>query len=55
MNTIIHEITHKVLETTDHDYGPSSCVKLAQKSPVKAAENADNYGYLLAEYVLKWA
>jgi hypothetical protein len=55
LNTILHEITHKVLDTIDHEYGEDDCLELAKKSPRKAAENADNYGYLLAEYVLKWA
>ena len=49
---IIHELTHMVLDTKDHDsplsssmkcYGAALCTQLASVDGAKAATNADNY------------
>jgi len=49
---IIHELTHMVLNTKDHDsplsssmkcYGAALCTQLASVAGAKASENADNY------------
>ena len=49
LNYVYHEITHKVLDTVDYEYGESSCKKLATDDPKSAIRNADNWGYYLAE------
>jgi hypothetical protein len=49
LNYVYHEISHKVLNTVDYEYGESSCKKLAIDWPKFAVRNADNWGYYLAE------
>ncbi len=57
MNTIFHEITHKVLHTddvvypgtNDECYGDKLCKKLSHIHPDLAINNADNWGFYLAE------
>lgn len=43
--TCVHELTHAVCSTEDHEYTPAKCKKLAKDHPKKAVDNADNYGY----------
>jgi hypothetical protein len=45
IQSIYHELTHKVLATNDHDYGEEPCKSLI--SDGRALENADNYGFFL--------
>lgn len=49
MNTIYHELTHKILGTSDYKYGHGSCQKFAIKYPGTVLKNADNYGYFMAD------
>jgi hypothetical protein len=48
-NCVFHEITHKVIDTHDFEYGPSSCLDIAKANNKQVIANADNYGYWLAE------
>lgn len=50
--TLIHEVSHEVAGTKDHEYGQTDCKNLAQNSPDKAIENADNYEYFAEHYVV---
>ena len=45
MGTIIHELTHTVKNTDDHEYGMHDCRVLAVNNPDLAVDNADNYEY----------
>lgn len=53
LNYVYHEISHKVIDTVDYEYGKSDCLNLAVNKPGLAIRNADNYGYFLAEYAAK--
>ena len=46
---LIHESSHwyEILGTDDYTYGESNCKKLAQNSPSKAKNNADNYRFFI--------
>jgi hypothetical protein len=48
--TLVHEITHLLLDTNDHAYGVPSALNLAKSSPNKAKDNADNWGYFVEEF-----
>ena len=48
-NTITHELTHRVIGTTDWVYGKKSSLKLAQKNSAKALDCAENWGYFYQE------
>lgn len=54
INTIFHEITHRVLQTVDAPkgkcYGYNNVRNLALTNPAQALQNADNWGYFLADY-----
>jgi hypothetical protein len=43
--TIIHELSHKVLNARDHKYGEVALVAWAAANKDKALENADSYSY----------
>jgi len=43
--TIIHEVSHEVSDTEDHEYRQSDCRKLASSDPDRAVENADSHEY----------
>lgn len=43
--TILHEYTHKSINTEDYVYGTQNCHNLARTNPDKAINNADNYEY----------
>ncbi|NEP55036.1 MAG: hypothetical protein F6K65_42145, partial [Moorea sp. SIO3C2] len=45
--TLIHEFTHIIFHTDDHDYGPEQCKQLAINNPALAIDNADNYEYFI--------
>jgi hypothetical protein len=45
VQTIYHEMTHKVLGTNDHFYGTSLCRREAKTQPLKVRQNADTFGY----------
>jgi len=57
VNTIFHEMTHKILKTKDHPkptgagkcYGYTTCTNLALTNPGLAITNADNWGHFMAE------
>lgn len=44
--TIIHELSHRLQDTSDHVYGTSGAEDLAKNDPDKATTNADNYEYM---------
>jgi Lysine-specific metallo-endopeptidase len=44
--TIIHELSHRVHGTDDHEYGKTDAKRLAKEDPELAVTNADNYEYL---------
>ncbi len=48
--TLVHELTHMLVGTDDHEYGVNSCLALAKSSPYKAKDNADNWGYFVEEF-----
>jgi hypothetical protein len=56
INTIFHEMTHRILQTIDFKvgnitcYGYDICKELAKYSAQNALQNADNWGYFLADY-----
>jgi hypothetical protein len=43
--TLVHEVSHEVAETEDHEYGTRAAQDLASTDPKRAIENADNYEY----------
>jgi hypothetical protein len=48
--TLVHEVTHLLLDTDDNEYGVNSCLTLARESSYKAKGNADNWGYFVEEF-----
>lgn len=44
---IIHEISHLVIRTGDHAYGPAAARALAERDASLAATNADNFEYFV--------
>jgi hypothetical protein len=48
--TLVHELSHLIIESEDHEYGVDPCLELARNSPYKAKENADNFGYFVEEF-----
>ena len=44
--TVLHELTHMILNTEDHVYGQEEAMKLAA-TPQRALENADSYEYFV--------
>ena len=50
--TMVHEITHLLLATYDHESGYLACLNLALDSTELAWENADNWAYFLGEFRL---
>jgi Lysine-specific metallo-endopeptidase len=44
--TIIHELSHRVHGTDDHEYGKADAKRIAKEDPALATTNADNYEYL---------
>jgi hypothetical protein len=49
LNYVYHEVSHKVIDTVDYDYGQSDCLALATSDADLAVKNADNYGYFICE------
>lgn len=47
INTVYHELTHKIIDTSDYRYGHNKC--LAYSGSANAVKNADNYGYFMAD------
>jgi hypothetical protein len=45
VQTIYHELTHKVLGTNDFYYGTSLCRREAKSQPQRVRQNADTFGY----------
>jgi hypothetical protein len=48
-NTIAHEVTHRVMGTTDFVYGINPALRLARTQPEKAVNCAENWGYFYME------
>lgn len=48
--TLVHEITHLLIDTNDHAYGVPAAMALAKSSSYKAKDNADNWGYFVEEF-----
>ena len=48
-NTITHELSHRVIDTTDWVYGKQESLDLATTKPAKAADCAENWGYFYQE------
>jgi hypothetical protein len=53
LGTIVHEVSHFVLagNTDDVAYGPLHALALAQSDPSAALRNADNYQYLIEDWL----
>ncbi len=49
--TIYHELTHKVLRTTDHGYGKIKSRGFATMQAAKALENADNWAFYAVSFI----
>jgi hypothetical protein len=45
--TMVHELSHLILDTEDYAYGEEKCQNLA---PADAKRNADNWGYFVEEF-----
>jgi hypothetical protein len=45
--TIYHELSHKVIATNDHFYGPALCRQRAAANDVHCRRNADSFGYFV--------
>ncbi len=43
--TIVHEISHETVNTSDYGYGIKNALGFAQNNPTKAIDNADNYEF----------
>lgn len=50
VGTLLHEISHLVGTTHDHQYGQDNCLTLATTNPAQAMDNADNYEYYLESF-----
>jgi hypothetical protein len=48
--TLVHELSHLGLNTNDHKYQAGPCITLASSDPVKALDNADNWGFFIEEF-----
>lgn len=48
--TIIHELTHIIFDTDDHEYSQEDCKELARNNPARAIDNADNYEYFIESH-----
>lgn len=48
-NTLMHEISHRVIATTDHWYGEGSALDAAQHNNALAVDCAENWGYFYAD------
>ena len=53
-NTVFHEMSHKIINTSDDEYGWDDCLDLAKANSAAALTCADNYGYWLSEYCEEW-
>ena len=49
--TVYHELTHKILGTTDFEFGVEDCLNLAIADGGKAIANADNWGYYVMSFL----
>jgi hypothetical protein len=47
--SLIHELSHLILGTDDHAYGPISCRALALGNSAQAKTNADSWGYFVED------
>jgi len=45
--TIYHELSHKVIATNDHFYGPILCRARAAANNLHCRRNADSFGYFV--------
>lgn len=45
--TIYHELTHKIIGTNDHFYGPDLCRTRAASGNIHCRRNADSFGYFV--------
>ncbi|MCP3979322.1 MAG: hypothetical protein GY716_08340 [bacterium] len=59
VNTLFHELTHRVVMTVDavvagkKMYGKKNCMTLSDANTLLAIENADNWGYFMADAIYK--
>ncbi len=51
VQTMYHELTHKVGSTTDLTYSKAECLSNARTNPSAAVRNAENYNWFLSEYL----
>jgi hypothetical protein len=49
---MIHELTHLLIHSQDHETQYQACLDLAEVTKHKAWKNADNWGYFLEEFRL---
>jgi len=47
MGTLTHELSHAVINTDDHTYSKNLCLQMAQKKPLLAIDNANNFEYFV--------
>ncbi len=48
-NTLMHEISHRVIATTDHWYGEGSSLDAAQRNNALVVDCAENWGFFYAD------
>lgn len=48
--TLVHELTHLIIDTEDEEYGSIKCRALAISSSARAKINADSWGYFIEEF-----
>ena len=53
IQAVVHKLSRAFGSTDDNSYGPDMCQHFAQCHSQVAANNADNYGYLFQELMLK--
>lgn len=49
---LVHELSHLLALTGDHEYGRTDCIDLADSDPDKAVKNADSYEYFVEDIYL---
>jgi hypothetical protein len=50
IGTLIHEITHAILNTEDYAYGVADAKLLATANAAQAMDNAENWGFYCSEF-----
>lgn len=48
--TLVHELSHLILDTEDEEYGSIECLTLASTDSARAKRNADSWAYFVEEF-----